>query len=79
MINFHSDVMKNVEAYQFVQSINGYARLRIVLKDKNDIYTVKQVKKGVEKKIGSALEIKVETVDKIELSPRGKYRLIVRE
>ncbi len=76
-INFHSEAMDHVLAYQFVQNEIGNVRLNIVAK-KGKKLDIEAVEKTVQKKVGQALSIHACEVGQIELSPKGKYRLIIQ-
>lgn len=76
-INFHSEAMDHVLAYQFVQNEIGNAALNIVAK-KGKKLDIKAVEKTVQKKVGQALSIHAHEVEHIELSPKGKYKLIIQ-
>ena len=77
-INFHTDAMKDVIAYQFVQDRIGFADMNIVL-NKEDGASKAQVERAVNNKIGVGLQVKVNVVDNVLLSSRGKQKLIIQK
>jgi phenylacetate-CoA ligase len=78
-INFHWPVFENIIKYQFYQNTDGEAILRIVLKQGISVLDEKSLFNEVDSKFGDNLDITIEYVDEIQLSPRGKYKMIIRE
>lgn len=77
MINFHDKTFDNVIAYQFYQEEKGTCVLLIVPNNQFNDSNKQMIGKSVQQKFGSSLEIQIKLVDKVMLSPRGKYKMIV--
>ena len=78
MINFHSDVMDHVLSYQFVQNEKGMAVLNLILETGEDKNICGRIEKEVNDKMGGCLKVSVQTVSEIQLSSRGKYKMIIQ-
>lgn len=76
-INFHVNIMDDVEVYQFVQNAKGKATIRVVSKNGKKL-NLQGIQTAVQNKLGQALQIKVQQVESVEYSNRGKYRMIIQ-
>ena len=78
-MTFHSGIFKNVNKFQFYQVRKGEVLLKIVKKQGvvslNDALIIQEIRQ----KTGDNLDIIIEYVDDIQLTPRGKYKMIIQE
>ena len=77
-INFHDKTFDNILAYQFIQNEIGKCMLCIVPNERFQISDVAEIEKSVSGKFGHALECKVKVVDKVQLTDRGKFKMILQ-
>ncbi len=77
-INFHDDTFANVAAYQFIQEEPGRAVMNI--KPEKALSQTEQdsIQQRVNSKLGSGLTVTVALVDDMQLSARGKYKMIIQ-
>ena len=71
-LNMHDDTFINVGQFQFMQETLGQAVLRIVPADGFSDEDVNRIHHNLEHKLNGRLSFKVELVDSIPLSARGK-------
>ena len=77
-INFHDDTFDGIDAYQFVQDLVGECEVHVVADYLLDNKNIELIRNRVTGKLGVAVECSVCQVDKIKLSSRGKYRLLIQ-
>lgn len=78
-LNIHSNQLDFISRYQFFQTIPGHCELRIILDEhynstKSDLEKVRMV---FQHKVQGELEIELQVVDDIPLTPRGKHQFVV--
>lgn len=78
-INFHDKTFDEVAGYQFVQTEPGRCIINILpvgdaLSDKQ----IKAIGRSVNGKFGAAIACDVQVVSQLELTLRGKYRMIIQ-
>ena len=78
-LNFHSDIFSNIYSYQFVQKKEGELVLRIIPKSTITDAEHDIIKLAFLLKVGSNIDLSIQTVNEIPLTPRGKHKLLVRE
>lgn len=78
MINFHDDTFDGVEAYQFVQSKPGRCVLRVQTGRPLTSVQSERILGRIRNKLGGIV-CTVERVDKIELTKRGKYKMVIQD
>ncbi len=78
-INFHDKTFDNILAYQFIQNEMGKCVLCIVPNDRFQNSDVMDIEKSVSGKFGHALDCIVKIVDKVQLTDRGKFKMIVQD
>ena len=78
-LNLHSDVMKNVNTFQFKQIEKGEIIVKLVPKEKFDEKDEYIIIKSLRSKVGDNLIITTDIVNKMELTSRGKHKLLVQE
>lgn len=77
-INFHDKTFANILAYQFEQTEPGNTLLRIEAEYQLSETELLKIKKGVESKLAQVIICNVQQVDKIKLSNRGKYQMLIQ-
>ena len=78
-LNTHSDVFDNVKQFQFYQDTPGRVTLKII---KKDTYTEKDTKyiiQELQKKMKYQIDIKIEFINNIPLTKRGKYTFLIQK
>ncbi|MBQ8317534.1 MAG: phenylacetate--CoA ligase family protein [Lachnospiraceae bacterium] len=78
-INFHDDTFDAVTAYQFVQEEIGKCTLRIQSDNSLSEVDINKIHKRVSQKLGKGFVCDVRKVDKIELTKRGKYKMLIQD
>lgn len=76
-INFHDDTFEGIDAYQFVQEVVGECEVHVVADHPLDMKKTELICSRVARKLGSAVKCRVYQVNQIQLSSRGKYRLLI--
>lgn len=77
-INFHSDAFKKIRQYQFEQFEVGKVNLNLLVDEEMTEEDIINIKKTLNRKINNVLEIEINFVEEINLSKRGKRKLIVQ-
>lgn len=78
-MNMHSDVFDNIEQFQFYQETKGEVIFRIV---KMASYTDKdtnKIKQQLLRKLGNDFKLKIEFVEKIPRTSRGKQKFLIQK
>lgn len=78
-INMHDDIFDNIKQFQFYQEEKGKVVFRFIPKGTGDEKNVHDMKSRLLLKLGDDVELKMEPVEEIPLTPRGKHRLLVQE
>jgi phenylacetate-CoA ligase len=78
-MNFHSEIFKDIDKFQYYQMNEGQVKLKIVLKTGVPALDENKLIQQIQTKTGDNLDITVEYVDDIQLSPKGKYKMIIQE
>jgi len=76
-LNMHSDIFKNVIQYQFLQTRPEYAELCIITNKFFKEDDSKNILKALKEKVGHVLEFKINIVEKMQLTPRGKFKNLI--
>ncbi len=76
-LNIHSDLFKHVLQYQFHQEKPTYATLHLVVSHKFTNTDKQNILKTLEKRGGHTITFSVKIVKKLQLTPRGKAKLII--
>jgi len=77
-LNLHSDNLKNVFQYQFVQKRAGELIINIVPIKNFNHADENRIKDVFYQKVGNELYITINLVDKIPLTDRGKFKLLIQ-
>lgn len=78
-INFHDDTFLQVEGYQFYQDKKGYAECRVISNTALPDSDLEKIRHKLEEKTGSGLVWNVTQVQKLELTGRGKLKMIIQK
>lgn len=78
-INIHSKVFDQVEQFQFYQEKEGEVTLYLVKKENYTKKDTENIKKELLKKFGRGLELKIEFLDEIPRTSRGKHKFIIQK
>lgn len=78
-INFHDDTFAQVESYQFYQDKKGYAECRVTSDISLYESDLERIKRQLEEKTGTCLIWKVTQVSQLELTSRGKFKMIIQK
>ncbi len=76
-INSHDEALDNLGRYQFVQYKPGVLEIHFVRSNVKSDNCLDKVKEMFERKVGSAIEIKVKVVPEIPLTNSGKHKVFV--
>ena len=79
LMHLHSDVFDNVKRFQFYQEKKGEIILRIVKADNYNTKDTEDINKELYKKLGPNIELKIEFVDEIPRTKRGKYKYLIQK
>ena len=77
-INFHDKTFDKVSGYQFIQCVPGKCIMNIVTEDLSR-REISQIQQSVAHKLGVGVHCEVRVVDKLEVTSRGKYKMIIQE
>lgn len=77
-VNFHDDTFDQIENYQFIQAEPGHCILKIVPDGQISSGQLNKIEKKVIQKLGQGIRCEVQVTDKIELTVRGKYKMVIR-
>ena len=75
-LNLHDDTFEEIRQYQFYQDTPGEAELRVVPIGALRVGTLQRVARGIERKLQGRVRIRLKVVDRIELTPAGKFSLV---
>lgn len=75
----HSDVFRNVYCVQFHQKRAGEIILNVVPQSGFSEGDRKRISGAIYRRVGDDLQLFIEEVDNIELTPRGKSKLIIQD
>ena len=78
-LNVHSDVFDNVRQLQFYQREKGRVELRIIRKPDYSERDSRRIMAALNEKTGDTMEVSLSFPEEIPLTPRGKFRLVIRE
>lgn len=79
MLNFHNDIYDHLQKFQFYQKEKGKVIFKFIPKKSCDEKIVKYIRAQLMTKLGDDIDLKMERVKKIPLTPRGKHRLLVQK
>lgn len=73
--DLNKEIFKNIITYQFVQKEKGKADLLIIVNNLFRISEMEVIKKSIYSDTKGIVDIEIKIVDKLILSPRGKYQM----
>ncbi len=79
MLNMHDDTYDFVKQFQFHQKEIGKVIFRFIPKENFSEMFIKSIKAKIGAKLGSDIELEIETAREISLTKRGKHRLLIQE
>jgi phenylacetate-CoA ligase len=79
MLNMHDDIYDHIRQFQFYQREPGKVVFRFIPKDSCNEAVVQHMKAGLLLKLGDDVDLRMERVEHIPLTPRGKHRPLVQE
>ena len=77
-LNLHSDVLAHVQQFQFYQRKPGELIIRIIPKQNYGMADEKLIVDAIQNKVGHELDVNIEIIDRIQLTERGKHRMLVQ-
>jgi len=77
-LNMHSNIFKNVIAYQYKQLEKGYAIIIIVPNSEFDHQDERLIIQAFNDKAGHAINFAIELRDKLYLTERGKVKPLIK-
>lgn len=77
-LNFHDDTFAKAEGYQLYQKKRGYAECRVISNQELSSSDLMNIQKRLEEKTGSGLSWNVIQVQSLELTARGKLKMIIQ-
>lgn len=78
-LNMHSDIFNNVVKYQFHQNRLAHAKLHVVVNKLFQESDKRNILKALKQKAGHAIKFEIKIVDQLELTPRGKFKNVVKK
>lgn len=78
-INMHDDIFDNIKQFQFYQKEKGKAVFRFIPKGSCNEKNVHDMKSRLLLKLGSDVELKMDPVQEIPLTLRGKHRFLIQK
>lgn len=78
-INFHDQTFNHISEYQFIQESKGTCILCVVPNQNFEQLDLKMIEKAVKEKFGISLDVTVQVIEKVQLTQRGKYKMIIQK
>ena len=78
-VNFHDRAMERIRRYQLYQSVPGQAIFRYEIDNPLTPSEQRLIQRTLDAKVKRVLDLEMQQVEKIPLTPRGKLRKIIRE
>lgn len=79
MLNMHDDSYDHLQQFQFHQSKPGIINFKFIPKETIHEAIIEQTRSKILDKLGSGFVLKMESVNEIPLTKRGKHRLLIQE
>jgi phenylacetate-CoA ligase len=76
-INFHSEILRNVANYQFIQNKKGKVELLLTVNSSFKSSEINLIKKEIDKKTKDIIDFDIKIVDSFQLSSRGKFKRFI--
>jgi phenylacetate-CoA ligase len=78
-INFHDDIFDHIKQFQFYQEEKGRVAFRYIPKPTLNDTILQDIRRRLLVKLGDDVEIELQAVDDIPLTPRGKHRFLIQK
>lgn len=78
-VNMHARAFRNVMQFQLYQQAPGSVTVRVIPKSGFDVEDEAAVIHELNRVFGNTISLKVERVDRMLLTPRGKYKFVVHD
>ncbi len=78
-LNMHSDIFENVIKYQFHQIQPANVELHVIVTKSFQENDKKNILKALKEKAGHAITFKIKITDQLKLTPRGKFKQIIKD
>ncbi|WP_343003418.1 hypothetical protein [Clostridium sp. 2218st1_F5_2218SCRN_220325] len=78
-MEFHSNVFERVKSYQFEQYEKGKLLFNIVPENILDDCDIENIQKELNKKLNGIIEYKINIVDKVKVTSRGKFDILIQQ
>ena len=79
MLEVHSPILDKIANYQFVQEYKGTVKVNVVPFNNLTEKEIESIRVLFQNKIGSAMTVKVNVVQEMTYTSRGKYKLIIQK
>ena len=78
-MNMHDDIFDHVKQFQFYQEKRGKLSFRFIPRETCNDNVVQNIKSRLMIKLGDDIDLKMEAVDDIPLTERGKHRFLIQK
>lgn len=78
-MNMHDDIFDKIKQFQFYQKEKGVMHFRFIPKKNCNNDIIEDMKARLKVKLGSDIELKMESVEEILPTLRGKHRFLIQE
>ena len=78
-INMHDDIFDHIKQFQFYQKERGNVTFKFIPKSSCNEKFIQNMKQKLLVKLGSDVKLKMQSVDDIPLTSRGKHRFLIQE
>lgn len=78
-INFHDDIFDHIRQFQFYQEEKGQVIFRYIPKDTCNEAILQDIRRRLPVKLGDDIELTMQAVNDIPLTPRGKHRFLIQK
>jgi len=78
-INFHDDIFDHIKQFQFYQEEKGKVTFRFIPKSSMNANILEDVRRRLIEKLGDDVQLQMEKVGHIPLTPRGKHRFLIQK
>jgi len=69
----------NVVRYQVYQPDRQHLEVSLVCKQDFDVASLKEIRSEIQAQVGESMNISIQVVDQIELTPAGKHRVVISD
>lgn len=80
LLDFHGYLAQTFAQYQFIQEKAGSCILNAVpYSDELNTNQIKEIEKKIRQKFGAAITCEIRIVKELEMTPRGKYQMVIQK